>query len=187
MADIPGVRELRLLEGQPIAFGTMFGSDISHAKSYTLEITFDDLSIQNVVVSKVAYDGLLQRLKKNNVVLAQHMAARGETVSEKKHEPVKEKPLPLDVTPKAALAALQEVSEPAPATNRSALLYKRKTRLELLEELYEQVSLRTDHCFRSDTHDPLNCVGCSIDRALEVLGERDKETESEQKEKKRAP
>lgn len=113
MGDVPGVRGLRLMEGQPVALGPL-GPDFSQGKRCRLEITLEDNAIQNIDISETAYRELMAGLVRQGVTLEQRLVARAVVASEKDHKVVAEKVMPLDVSVKQSVETLKEVGRPAP-------------------------------------------------------------------------
>jgi hypothetical protein len=111
VADIPGLKGLRLMEGQPVALGP-FGADFSQGKRHRLELELNDGSIHNIEISATAYKELLAGFARQGVTIEQRLMARAVVASEQDRTVVAEKAMPLDVTPKQAVEALKEVGRP---------------------------------------------------------------------------
>jgi hypothetical protein len=113
VGDVPGVKGLRLMEGQPVALGPL-GPNFSQGKQHRLELTLEDGTIQNIGISETAYRELMAGLVRQGVTLEQRLMARAVVASEKDHEVVAEQAMPLDVSVKQAVETLKEVGKPSP-------------------------------------------------------------------------
>ncbi len=112
MADISGLKGMRLLVQQPVAIGPI-RFDFGQSKRHVLELTFDDNTVMNISISKGAHDDILERLKlQTGVSIEQHVAAQEHVIGEKPTNPGREKALPLDATQEDAVKALREVTGP---------------------------------------------------------------------------
>lgn len=110
MADIPGLKNLRLLIQQPVAMGPI-RLDLGMAKRYVLELTFDDGKVTNVPISKGAHDDILKNLSlQTGVAIEERIATQERVTGEKPADPGREKVLPLDATQHDVVKALYEVT-----------------------------------------------------------------------------
>ena len=106
MADIHGLRALRLIVGKPVALAP-HGHDFSQAKGFFLEMEFNDGSVIDVGITKRVYDDIITDFAKQCVGLEQRMEVRDRATVEGRHNnPASAEALALDATPLQVTAAL---------------------------------------------------------------------------------
>jgi hypothetical protein len=106
MAEVHGLRALRLIAGQPVALGS-FGLDFSTERGYFVELEFNDGSIIAVPVKKLSYDNIIATFSRQKVAIEQRIVVRDRaTVEGEQKKAAGEEPLPLDATPQDVAAAL---------------------------------------------------------------------------------
>lgn len=94
--DIPGIKQLRLIQQQPIALMPGGGMNATLSKSFFIEVTFENDAILNVPVSKLVYDAYLDRLREQGLAVEQRVSARSSVASPTDREAPQESFLAVD-------------------------------------------------------------------------------------------
>ena len=122
MADIPGIKGLRLLAQQPVPVLDLVKMAIAEPrrlpKRFALELQFEDGGIINVPLEQRVYDDIRRKLlSQEGIAIEERVAARGALAAAGATKPVTEEILPLDASGKDVYDALRRVADPPAASD----------------------------------------------------------------------
>ena len=88
--NIPGLKSLRLLVGQPTVLLPRGGVDLSQLKNYFMELTLDSGAVLNIPITKYSHDEFMKLMAAQGTPFEQRVSARAEQTSENDHTAPKE-------------------------------------------------------------------------------------------------